>query len=418
MTQQYPKIEFFTTHEKLLAGREQTVDVLIRITAPDLDLENTRRTPLNLSIVLDRSGSMAGDKMVRAREAAMYCVDQMLPTDRLSVVVFDDRIDTLFPSEPVANKKSMKDLISRIDARGSTALHEAWVRGGLTISDHLLERGINRVLLITDGQANVGVTSTDEIVTQSLELFQRGMSTSTIGIGADFNEDLLLPMAQSGGGNAWHVVEPEDMQRIFQVELDGLVAQFAHTVSLSLIPSDGIRIADVLNDFELTETGRYRLPNLQAGSALDIVVQLKMGTQAVDSTLRLLDLRMGFTPQGQKSADVVKSAFSVGFVASNNDLAVNHEVVKAVQFLMNARARREAMDKIDRGDYAGARVVIGQSIAATQVACAPFASMEAVMEECAALEEVAKSLDDRNQDRMSRKKLAYGAYSRRTGRIS
>ena len=418
MTQQYPKIEFFTTHEKLLAGREQTVDVLIRITPPDLDLENTRRTPLNLSIVLDRSGSMAGDKMVRAREAAMYCVDQMLPTDRLGVVVFDDRIDTLFPSEPVANKKSMKDLISRIDARGSTALHEAWVRGGLTISDHLLERGINRVLLITDGQANVGITSTDEIVTQSLELFQRGISTSTIGIGADFNEDLLLPMAQSGGGNAWHVVEPEDMQRIFQVELDGLVAQFAHTVSLSLIPSDGIRIADVLNDFELTETGRYRLPNLQAGSSLDIVVQLKVGTQAVDSTLRLLDLRIGFTPQGQKSADVVKSAFSVEFVASNDDFAVNHEVVKAVQFLMNARARREAMDKIDRGDYAGARVVIGQSIAATQVACAPFASMEAVMEECAALEEVAKSLDDRNQDRMSRKKLAYGAYSRRTGRSS
>jgi Ca-activated chloride channel family protein len=416
MTKQYPKIEFFIAREKLLAGREQTVDVLIRITPPDMDLENTKRSPLNLSIVLDRSGSMAGDKMVRAREAAMFCVDQMLPTDRLSVVVFDDRIDTLFPGEPVANKKSMKDLISRIDARGSTALHEAWVRGGLTITDHLLERGINRVLLITDGQANVGITSTDEIVTQSLELFQRGISTSTIGIGADFNEDLLLPMAQSGGGNAWHVVEPEDMQRIFQVELDGLVAQFAHTVSLSLIPSDGIRIADVLNDLELTETGRYRLPNLQAGSSLDIVVQLKLGAQAVGSTSRLLDLRMGFTPQGENAAEVVKSALSVEFVESNDDLAVNHEVVKAVQFLMNARARREAMDKIDRGDYAGARAVLGQSILATQAACAPFSTRSDVVEEFASLEEVASSLDDRNQDRMSRKKLAYAAYSRRTGK--
>jgi Ca-activated chloride channel family protein len=208
------------------------------------------------------------------------------------------------------------------------------------------------------------------------------------------------------------------MQRIFQVELDGLVAQFAHTVSLSLIPSDGIRIADVLNDFELTETGRYRLPNLQAGSALDIVVQLKMGAQVVGSTLRLLDLRIGFTPQDQNAADVVKSAFSVEFVESNEDLAVNHEVVKAVQFLMNARARREAMDRIDRGDFAGAQVVLGQSIAATQAVCAPFASMEAVVEECASLEEVAKFLDNRNQDGMSRKKLAYAAYSRRTGKIS
>jgi len=416
MTQQYPKIEFFTTREKLLAGREQTVDVLIRITPPDVDLENTKRTPLNLSIVLDRSGSMAGEKMVRAREAALYCVDQMLPTDRLSVVVFDDRIDTLFPSEPVTNKKSMQDLIARIEARGSTALHAAWVRGGLTISEQLLEPGINRVLLITDGQANVGITSPEEIVSQSLQLFRRRISTSTIGIGADFNEDLLLPMAQSGGGNAWHVVEPQDMQRIFQVELEGLVAQYAHTASLSLIPADGIRIADVLNDFELTETGRYRLPNLQAGSPMEVVVQLKIGAQPAGSTLRLLDLRMGFTPQDASAAEVSKAAFNVEFVERNDDLRVNHEVVKAVQFLMNARARREAIDRIDAGDYAGARAVIGQSIAATQAAFAPFGPVEAVLQECQSLEEVAESLDDRDQDRMSRKKLAYAAYSRRTGK--
>jgi Ca-activated chloride channel family protein len=223
-------------------------------------------------------------------------------------------------------------------------------------------------------------------------------------------------MAQSGGGNAWHVVEPDDMQRIFQVELDGLVAQFAHTVSLSLIPSDGIRIVDVLNDFELTETGRYRLPNLQAGSSLDIVVQLKLGSQTVGSTLRLLDLRMGFTPQNATAAEVVKSAFEIAFAENADQLAVNHEVVKAAQFLMNARARREAMERIDRGDFAGAQVLLGQSIAATQVACAPFAAMDAVVEECASLEEVAKSLDNRDQDRMSRKRLAYAAYSRQTGK--
>src|ERR1700741_2051178 len=237
---EYPKVEFFTTRAKLEAGREQTVDVLIRITppAPNLDLSNRPnwkgRPDLNLSLVLDRSGSMEGEKMICAREAAMFCVDQMLPTDRLSVVTFDDRIEVLFPSELVTNKESMKDLISRITARGSTALHEAWVRGGLTVSERMLDQGINRVVLITDGLANVGITNTDEIVSQTLGLFQRGVSKSTIGLGADFNKDLLRPMAHAGGGNAWHVAEPEDMQRIFQIELEGLVAQFAHTVSLSL----------------------------------------------------------------------------------------------------------------------------------------------------------------------------------------
>lgn len=417
MTSQ-PKVEFFTTRAKLEAGREQTVDVLIRITPPALNPNNSSRPDLNLGLVLDRSGSMEGEKMVRAREAAMFCVDQMLATDRLGVVTFDDHIDVLFPNEPVTNKQSMKDLISRVTARGSTALHEAWVRGGLTVSEQMLDKGINRVVLITDGLANVGITSTDEIVTQAMGLFQRGVSTSTIGIGADFNEDLLMPMAQSGGGNAWHVVEPQDMQRIFQVELQGLIAQFAHTVSLSLIPADGVRIVDVLNDFELTETGRYRLPNLQAGSPLEIVVQLKVGSEEVGKQMRLLDLRLGFTPQDAKNAEVLKQAHTVEF-ATGPELEsspLNDDVVRAVQFLMNARARNEAMSLMDRGDYSGAERILGEALSGTRVACASFALSPSVMQECASLEETAKSLKDRLQDKLSRKKLAYASYSRRSGK--
>src|ERR1051325_6241160 len=417
---EYPKVEFFTTRAKLEAGREQTVDVLIRITPPALSPDpGTRpnwkgRPDLNLSLVLDRSGSMEGDKMVRAREAAMFCVDQMLPTDRLSVVTFDDRIEVLFPSEPVTNKQSMKDLISRVTARGSTALHEAWVRGGLTVSERMLDQGINRVVLITDGLANVGITNTDEIVTQAMGLYQRGVSTSTIGIGADFNEDLLMPMAQSGGGNAWHVVEPDDMQRIFQVELEGLIAQFAHTVSLSLIPADGVRVVDMLNDFDLTETGRYRLPNLQAGSPLDIVVQLKVGAEEIGKQMRLLDLRLGFTPQDAKNAEVLKQAHTVEFASRSavEGSPANQELIKAVQFLMNARARNEAMKRMDQGDFAGAQVIIGSALSQTQ----ELGAAPAVMKEMASLEDTAMSLKDRLQDKMSRKKLAYAAYNRRSGK--
>ena len=416
---EYPKVEFFTKHAKLEAGREQTVDVLIRITPPALSTARPNwkgRPDLNLSLVLDRSGSMEGEKMIRAREAAMFCVDQMLATDRLSVVTFDDRIEVLFPSELVTNKQAMKALISRVSARSSTALHEAWVRGGLTVSEHILDQGINRVVLITDGLANVGVTNTDEIVTQAMGLFQRGVSTSTIGIGADFNEDLLMPMAQSGGGNAWHVVEPDDMQQIFQIELEGLIAQFAHTVSLSLIPADGVRVVDVLNDFEFTETGRYRLPNLQAGSPLDIVVKLRAGAQDVGTQMRLLDLRLGFTPQDAKNAEVLKQAHTIEFATQTEveRSPLNDDVMKSVQFLMNARARNEAMKRMDRGDYAGAQDVIGSALGETQAL--PCSAAPEVMEETAALAEMRSSLVDRLKDKMSRKKLAYAAYSRRTGK--
>jgi DNA-binding transcriptional MerR regulator len=257
--------QLLTKRAKLAAGRDQTVDVLIRITPPEIDAGVGRRPRLNLSLVLDRSGSMAGEKMLRAREATAYCVDQLLPSDRVSVIVFDDIVEVLIPSQLVSNKAQLKGLRAEVYARNSTALHEAWVRGGLQISEHLTVGAVNRVLLITDGLANEGLTNVDQIVSQVKGLSERGVSTSTIGIGDDFNEDLLVPMARAGDGNSWHVKTADDMQRIFAVELEGLIAQVAHTVTLGLVPADGVRLSDALNDFEMGETRRYKLPNLQAG---------------------------------------------------------------------------------------------------------------------------------------------------------
>jgi Ca-activated chloride channel family protein len=419
-----PLVEFLTERTRLAAGRDQTVDVLIRITPPEPEAGvgdgASRRPALNLSMVLDRSGSMGGDKMERAREAAQYCIDQLLSTDRFSVVIFDDQIEVLIPSQHAENKAALKESLARIFARNSTALHEAWVRGGMQVSEHLMEGAVNRVLLITDGQANVGETNIDRIVSQSKGLNERGVSTSTIGIGDDFNEDLLLPMAQSGGGNAWHVERSEDMQRIFAVELEGLIAQLAHTVTLGLIPADGVRLSDVLNDFELGETGRYKLPNLQAGSPLEVVVQLRVPAQPAGTKLRLLDLRLGYTPQEMKAAEVVKHALELEFDAEQSveQLPVNHEVAKSVRLLMNARARREAMRHMDAGNYTLARQVVSASYQATVAACAPMASAPDVQEEYRQLEELQESLMDTGSARMNRKRLAFQDYFRRNSKKS
>jgi Ca-activated chloride channel homolog len=144
MTQELLKVEVLTERAKLAAGREQTVDVLVRITPPELGGDGSSRRRLNLSVVLDRSGSMQGVKMERAREAARYCVEQLLQADRLSVVIFDDVVEVLIPSGPVEDKQGLKRLIAGVGARGSTALHEAWVRGGMQVSEHLAELAVNR----------------------------------------------------------------------------------------------------------------------------------------------------------------------------------------------------------------------------------------------------------------------------------
>ena len=422
MASSTPQVEIITERARLVAEREQTVDVLIRITPPDLTQGWRERPQLNLSLVLDRSGSMQGEKMARAREAAQFCVEQMLPTDRLSVVIFDDVIELLISSQTVAHKEELKSRIAEVFARGTTALHEAWVRGGIQVSEHLAERAINRVLLITDGLANVGETNPDRIIDQARGLATRGVSTSTIGIGADFNEDLLVPLAQAAGGNAWHVEQPADMQRIFAVELEGLVAQVAHTVTLGLVPSDGVKLSDLLNDFELSETGRYKLPNLQAGSPVEVVARLRVPAGAVGTRRHLLDLKLGYTPQELRAAEVVKLSFEAEYApeAEVNALPPNDDVTRAVQFLMNARARREAIRHMDRGDIGSARASLRQASRGT-MACAsqaPPASAPLYRAETAELEELEHALEDRAQDKMSRKKLAFQDYFRRNSKKS
>jgi Ca-activated chloride channel homolog len=413
-----PQIEFFTEKARLAADKAQTVDVLLRITPPKTENQQAARPKLNLSLVLDRSGSMEGEKMKRAREAAIYCIEQLLPVDRISVVTFDDVVDVLIPSQRVENQQLLKRQINGIRARNSTALHEAWVKGGLQVSEHLEANAINRVLLITDGLANVGETNTDRIVTQAKQVYERGVSTSTIGIGADFNEDLLMPMAEAGGGNAWHVEEAADMQKIFAVELEGLLLQTAHTVTLGLVPADGVTIVDVLNDFETNENGRYKLPNLQSESPLEIVVRLKVPAESVGKTLRLLDVKLGYTPQNYTQAEVLKQFFEVEFdtEAVVEKLPENLEVQKNVQLLMNARARKEAIFLMDKGDFEGAQRGLKARYESTQVFANQMPASADIAQELEELKDFDSALFSTTDSAMSRKKLSYQAHHRQRGK--
>lgn len=413
MSNSKPTIEVITERPLLVAGREQTADILIRITPPEVETRS-KRPHMNLSLVLDRSGSMEGEKIVHARQAACYCIDQLLNSDRFSVVIFDDVIEVIVPSQLVDNREAIKERISHIHARNSTALHEAWVKGGLEVSGHLTDGAINRALLITDGLANVGVTNVDTIVTQAGELAMRGVSTSTIGIGRDFNEDLLIPMAEAGRGNAWHVEKASDMERIFATELEGLVAQVGHTVSLGLTPADGVKVQDVLNDFEVTHTGRYKLPNLRAGSPIDVVARLRLPAKSAGQRYKVLDLRLAWNPQGAPDSDrEVQGQSLVVEFASEDEVQrrpVDERVIKAVQILMAARARREAIECLDRGDIIAARARVAGTAQVVAQACASYLSHSDVQEELGLLSDLERELESAEDLKLCRKKMSYQSY--------
>src|SRR5262249_36404285 len=142
------------------------LDVLVRITPPPPQV-HFPRAPLNLGLVLDHSGSMAGGKkMAFAREAAAFAVKQLLPTDWVSITIFDDVVGVSVPSGPAADKPGLVRRIEQIQPRGSTDLHGGWAEGGRQAEAGYVPGWVNRVLLLSDGLANVGVVEPNAIVAE------------------------------------------------------------------------------------------------------------------------------------------------------------------------------------------------------------------------------------------------------------
>ena len=182
-----PTLDLIPLHGAIVAQQPLTLDVLVRITPPPVTLA-ADRLPLNLSLVIDRSGSMRGQKMHYARQAARLAVENLLPCDRLSVVLFDDRIETLVPSTLATDKATLLEKLRHVHSRGSTNLHAGWVEGGMQVSQYLNPDQLNRVIVLSDGLANQGETRLDAIATDVQGLAQRGVSTSTLGIGDDYRD--------------------------------------------------------------------------------------------------------------------------------------------------------------------------------------------------------------------------------------
>ncbi|MFM7326231.1 MAG: vWA domain-containing protein, partial [Nodosilinea sp.] len=218
--------------------------------------------------------------------AARFAVENLLPCDRLSVVLFDDRIETLVPSTLATDKATLLEKLRHVHSRGATALHAGWVEGGMQVSQYLNPDQLNRVIVLSDGLANQGETRLDAIATDVQGLARRGVSTSTLGMGDDYSEDLLAAMARSGDGNFFHIESPDQLPCFFETELSGLAG------TLGLEAGQGVRVMAVLNDLELTQTGRYKLPNLTVGAPIQVVVRLQV--PALDQPQELLQVRLAW----------------------------------------------------------------------------------------------------------------------------
>lgn len=403
------RIELIPGRPAVCSDATVVLDVLVRIT-PSMPEVHFPRPPLNLAVVLDRSGSMAeGKKMPFAREAAAFAVAQLLPTDRLSVTVFDDRVETVVPGAPVADKPGIVRRIERVQPRGSTDLHGGWAEGGRQAEAGRVAAGLNRVLLLSDGLANVGVTDPNAIAKDAKGLAARGVSTTTLGVGDDYNEDLMEAMARAGDGHYYYIESPAQLVDIFQTELQGLLATLGQKVSLGFEARGGAVVSDVLNDFETAPTGRLMLPSLVAGMAVLVLARLTVPARGAAGDL--LGVRLAWDdPRGGGRRVVHAELGGLPAVPSAawSGLPIHPDVREQEALLMVARAQKEASLAHERGDLATSAGWVAQS----RGYASALPPSPAVEDELRAISEIEDALQAGDGAHM-RKLAKFRSYSRK-----
>jgi Ca-activated chloride channel family protein len=374
----------------------------------------TRRAPINVALVLDRSGSMAGMPIIAARAAAERFASFLSGNDRLSVVAFDDTVETVFGPAPASDPSAVA-AIQSLTTRGCTNLSGGWLQGMQHVSASMVD-GTNRVVLLTDGQANRGITGIPQLVTMARSARGNRIATTCIGFGADYNEDLLEPMARDGGGNYWFVEAEDQMADIFVNEIEGLVALSAQNVSIEIrLTHPAAAGVTFLQSIPVVTTpdGAWRvtLGDLYATSPRSLGIRFHVNDVAQLGKVEVARVRI--------EADVVTDEgithrTTIMPVMANLDGSDHVEPVVEETFLRfeAARAREEAITLADQGDYDRASTVLREQI----VACSVRADSAEMAAEIADLRQEAERLSRRRYSAMDRKYNAAVAMSARDGK--
>jgi len=249
------------------AGHDTTLRVLARIQAPEAPVDASKRQPLHLALVLDRSGSMSGVPLQEAKRCARHMLDGLAPGDRAAIFAFDDEVLRVAPLTPASEKLTLASALAMIESGGSTNLHGGWRAGADELAAKAAADGIHRVILLSDGCANAGETDLETIAGQCKAFVKHGISTSTYGLGNDFKEGLMLAMASAGRGNAYYGQTAADLAEPFAAEFALLTSLCARGLFLKVHAPASVGVK-LRNDYECVqgETMAWHLPDLAFAS--------------------------------------------------------------------------------------------------------------------------------------------------------
>ena len=343
------------------AGSSQRAVVKVTLDAPKA-LRKETRPPVNLTIVLDRSGSMSGSKIEKACDAAIAALRRLGPEDMFSLVTYDHEVKTVVPSQSAANSEWIEGQIRSIRSGGNTALFAGVSQGASETRKHLDGRYVNRILLLSDGLANVGPSSPAELGRLGTALSKEGISVTTIGVGTDYNEDLMALMAQNSDGNNYFVESSVDLPRIFNAELGDVLSVVASKVTIEVkFPKDVRPLRIIGRDGRVGEDHvELSLNQLYGGQEKYALIEVELPAGTEGEERKVADARCSYQDMIENRQASSEGNASVRFTGSKEEVAVgwNIDVNNSVYLNGKADAQDQAIYYADNADYDKAAEVL------------------------------------------------------------
>ncbi len=349
------------SHPWLVPG---TSDLFATLEISAVDVPNARRAPVNLSLVIDRSGSMSGEKIAQARRAALRLVDLLDEHDRLAIVHYGSDV-RFFPGAFATeeNKDRMRRYVRGISDEGGTNIGDGLMAGKAQLDVARSDFTVNRLLLLSDGQPTVGITSTQGLIAIASRLRASGTSVTSLGVGADFNEDLMQRLADVGGGSYGFIRDAESTVALFEKDLQQAGTMVARDVQLSFSLPPGVELREVFGR-QTTVAGNtvtVALPDFSARQTEKLVVHLQVRTTGAEAqAFDVADVRLAYTDVLTSSAADASVKLSA-MLTPDRGLAEQKRDKDAFIFATRARASQnveKAAAAIATGNFQEAQALV------------------------------------------------------------
>lgn len=342
----------------------------LRIDLEGIRQEEGERPPVNIAIVIDQSGSMGGSKIEQAKEAAIMAVERLGVEDYASIITYSDSANVLIPSTRVTNHTEFRHKIRSVRAGGRTALYAGTKRGIDEIIEYLDENKVNRVILLSDGLANIGPSQPSDLERLGQQAAKRGISITTIGLGLGFNEDLMTRLAYASDGNHAFVRHERDLVNIFNKEFGDVLSVIAQDVEIIIECHIGFRPIRILGR-EAEIRGRkvhLNMNQLYSAQQKQIILEVELTKDMAEGETPFADVEIDYRSMKQKTRSHLKKTANARFTRSRKDAtrSINKRVMSTVVEQIAVERNEKAVTLRDKGRIKEARKVLEDNAAYLQ----------------------------------------------------